>query len=56
MPVILAIGAREVEERTVTLRRLGEKKTSVLPLDQVVSELALEATPPDLVKRTEKAA
>jgi len=28
VPVILAIGAREVEERTVTLRRLGEKQTT----------------------------
>ncbi|WP_273508080.1 threonine--tRNA ligase, partial [Planktotalea frisia] len=27
VPVILAVGAREVEERTVTVRRLGEKQT-----------------------------
>ncbi len=33
VPVILAVGAREVEERTVTLRRLGEKQTSVVALD-----------------------
>jgi len=48
VPVILAIGAREVEERTVTLRRLGEKETRVAALDDVVAELAAEATPPDL--------
>jgi len=48
VPVILAIGAREVEERTVTLRRLGEKETRVLPLDEVAALLAAEATPPDL--------
>ena len=48
VPVILALGHREVEERTVTLRRLGEKQTSVEPLDAIVSALAKEATPPDL--------
>ena len=48
VPVILAIGHREVEERTVTLRRLGEKQTAVEPLDTVVGALSREATPPDL--------
>ncbi len=47
VPVILAIGAREVEERTVTVRRLGEKQTKVEALDSVISALSLEATPPD---------
>ena len=48
VPVILAIGQREVEERTVTIRRLGETRTAVGTLDQVVSDLAAEAVPPDL--------
>ncbi|MGI1663084.1 threonine--tRNA ligase [Palleronia sp. KMU-117] len=48
VPVILAIGNREVEDRTVSVRRLGEKDTSTRPLDAVVGELAAEATPPDL--------
>nr|WP_319247096.1 threonine--tRNA ligase [uncultured Celeribacter sp.] len=48
VPVILAVGAREVEEKTVTLRRLGEKKTAVVALDDVVAELKAEACPPDL--------
>jgi len=48
VPVILAVGAREVEEGTVTLRRLGEKRTSVQPLDEVLEALRREATPPDL--------
>jgi threonyl-tRNA synthetase len=48
VPVILAIGAREVEERTVTVRRLGEKQTSVQSFDNVKAALAVEATPPDL--------
>jgi threonyl-tRNA synthetase len=48
VPVILAVGAREVEERTVSVRRLGEKQTSVQALDEIVPQLAAEATPPDL--------
>ena len=48
VPVILAVGAREVEERTVSVRRLGEKQTSVQPLQDTVTALRLDATPPDL--------
>ena len=49
VPVILACGMKEVDERTVSLRRLGEKATSVQPLDDVTKALATEATPPDLL-------
>ncbi len=48
VPVILAIGMKEVEERTVTVRRLGEKQTKVVALDEIVAELSDSATPPDL--------
>ncbi|GLQ27209.1 threonine--tRNA ligase [Sulfitobacter pacificus] len=48
VPVILAVGAREVEEKTVSVRRLGQKQTSVQALSDVARELAVEATPPDL--------
>ncbi|WP_300067092.1 threonine--tRNA ligase [uncultured Ruegeria sp.] len=47
VPVILAIGHREVDERTVSVRRLGEKQTQVQPLEAVTKELAQAATPPD---------
>ncbi len=49
VPVILAIGHREVEERTLTVRRLGEKQTSVTSFADIVSELSKAATPPDLL-------
>lgn len=49
VPVILAVGHREVDERTVSVRRLGEKQTQVQPLDAVTNELARAATPPDLL-------
>ncbi len=50
VPVILAVGGREVEDRTVTLRRLGDKRTSVVALSEVTEALGREATPPDLLK------
>jgi len=49
VPVILAVGGREVEERTVSVRRLGEKQTSVQSLDAVTAILSREATAPDLL-------
>ncbi len=49
VPVILAVGNREVEERTVSVRRLGEKKTSVQALSDVTEALKREATAPDLL-------
>jgi threonyl-tRNA synthetase len=49
VPAILAIGHREVEERTVSIRRLGEKQTRVDSLENVTKALALEATAPDLL-------
>jgi threonyl-tRNA synthetase len=49
VPVILAIGNAEVADRTVSVRRLGEKETNVQPLANVVANLSKEATPPDQV-------
>ncbi|MCR9087221.1 MAG: threonine--tRNA ligase [Rhodobacteraceae bacterium] len=49
VPVILACGMREVEEQSVTVRRLGEKRTSTMSLDEVTDALRAEATPPDLL-------
>lgn len=48
VPVICAVGAREVEERTVSVRRLGEKQTSVVSLAEITEALRQEALPPDL--------
>ncbi|RYH02323.1 threonine--tRNA ligase [Salipiger sp. IMCC34102] len=50
VPVILALGAREVEERTATVRRLGEKQTDVMGFDEIVESLRADAVPPDLRK------
>ena len=47
VPVILACGMREVEERSVSVRRLGEKQTSTSSLEEIVSTLTSEAKAPD---------
>ncbi|WP_068306248.1 threonine--tRNA ligase [Pararhodobacter sp. CCB-MM2] len=49
VPVILALGGREVTERTVSVRRLGENKTATVALDTLVADLKAEATPPDMI-------
>ena len=48
VPAILACGQKEVAERTVSVRRLGEKETNVVTLAAVIDQLAAEATAPDL--------
>ncbi|SLN45403.1 Threonine--tRNA ligase [Roseovarius albus] len=49
VPVILACGLKEIEEQTVSVRRLGEKQTKVESLENVTAALSVEATPPDLL-------
>ena len=54
VPVLLVVGRREAEARTVAMRRLGSDAQEVLPLADAVAHLAHEALPPDL-KRLETA-
>ena len=42
-PVIIALGKREVEERTVSVRRLGQKGQTVMTLSDAVTQLAEES-------------
>ena len=46
VPVILAIGMKEVEERTVSVRRLGETRTETISFDQALAVFGLDALPP----------
>ncbi|AUH32042.1 threonine--tRNA ligase [Paracoccus tegillarcae] len=48
VPVILAIGMKEVDNRTVSMRRLDSQGSQTLALDEATAQLAQEATPPDL--------
>ena len=42
-PVIIAVGNREVEARTVSIRRLGQKGQRVVALDDAISAFAAES-------------
>ncbi len=48
IPVLLVVGKKEAEERTVSIRRLGSQAQSSMPLDAALAALAAEALPPDL--------
>jgi threonyl-tRNA synthetase len=48
VPVILVVGKREMDERTVNIRRLGSQNQSSMSLEAAIAALAAEATPPDL--------
>ncbi|MEL7297128.1 MAG: threonine--tRNA ligase [Pseudomonadota bacterium] len=42
VPVILAVGKREVEQKTVAMRRLGSKQQQVMAKDEVIAALLAE--------------
>jgi threonyl-tRNA synthetase len=46
VPVILVIGRKEAEERTVSVRRLGSNDQTVTAIDAVIAALRAEAAPP----------
>jgi threonyl-tRNA synthetase len=48
VPVLLVVGKKEAAERTVSIRRFGQEKQEIMPLDAALKMLAEEATPPDL--------
>jgi threonyl-tRNA synthetase len=50
VPALLVVGKKEAAERLVSIRRLGQEKQEVMPLDAALAALAAEAVPPD-VKR-----
>ncbi len=51
VPVILVCGRREAEEGTVNIRRLGDKDQHSLTLEQALTALTEEATPPDVKQK-----
>jgi threonyl-tRNA synthetase len=48
VPVIFAVGKREAEEKTVTIRRLGSQAQTTMPLSEALAMLEAEAIPPDV--------
>jgi threonyl-tRNA synthetase len=50
IPVIVAVGKREVAENTVSVRRFGEQAQAVVPLEQALEELRTEAAARGIVQ------
>ena len=48
VPLIFAVGEREVADGTVSVRRLGEKRVETMQLSKAIEQFKLDATPPDL--------
>ena len=46
IPLILAVGAREAEQGTVSVRRLGSREQEILALDEAVTTLCRQAAGP----------
>jgi threonyl-tRNA synthetase len=43
IPVLIAVGKREVAESTVAIRRLGQQQQTVMPLAPAIEQLRSEA-------------
>ncbi len=50
VPAIIALGAREAEQGTVSIRRIGSKQQTVMTLEEAIDSFVQEATPPDLAR------
>ncbi|MCE3232895.1 MAG: thrS [Rickettsiaceae bacterium] len=46
VPVIIAVGKKEVEQRTVSVRRLGSEAQESLAFEQLIAKIRAEAMPP----------
>jgi len=52
VPALLVVGKKEATERLVSVRRLGQEKQEVMPLNAALTALAAEAVPPDVRRAT----
>lgn len=50
LPVILICGKKEAQNNTVNVRRLGQKDQQETTLEEILSTLKHEATPPDILR------
>jgi threonyl-tRNA synthetase len=48
IPALLAVGKKEAEAHTVSVRRLGSVGQKVMPTEEALAALVEEATPPDI--------
>ena len=50
IPIIAVVGEKEIQDRSINLRRLGRKDSQTISLDTAIRDLSMEAMPPDLKK------
>jgi len=55
VPALIVVGRKEAAERSVSIRRLGNERQQVMPLDTALRALADEAVPPDQRRMREAA-
>src|SRR6266849_220756 len=55
IPALIVVGRKEAAERSVSIRRLGNERQQVMPLDTALRALADEAVPPDQRRMREAA-
>ena len=46
IPIILAVGKKESEDRTVSIRRIGSPDTKVMKLEELINSLQTESLSP----------
>jgi len=56
IPALLAVGKKEAETHTVSVRRLGSDGQKVISTDEAIAALVDEATPPDIKREKMSAA
>ena len=50
VPILLVLGEKEQERKTVSVRRLGSKNQENIDLNKALEAFKLEALPPDLAR------
>ena len=47
IPILFVIGQKEIEDKTVTIRELGNDEQKTINLEEAISEIRSKANPPD---------
>ena len=48
IPVLMICGTKEVQDKTITLRRLGKEEQQTAKLDEIISSLSQESQAPKI--------
>lgn len=48
IPILMICGAKEVQNNTITIRRLGEEKQQTINLDEAISDLLSQSVTPKI--------